>query len=96
MVKSRPRLCYLLGVCAWQRGVADEASDWLQRAAAGFVALGDIVGQGEALIDLGIPLIWRGELTKGLEITRQALELPLLPCSRPSSRATCPRPSRCR
>ncbi|NTU80123.1 MAG: hypothetical protein HGA45_12075, partial [Chloroflexales bacterium] len=62
LAAARPRLSYLLGVCAWQQGQVEGAYALLQRAAAGFAALGDQAGQGEALIDMVIPLFWLGDL----------------------------------
>lgn len=74
---ARPRLLYLLGVCAWQQGEVPDALMFLERAAERFAAVGDYAGQGEAFIDLSIPLFFQGNLERGLELNRAALELPI-------------------
>lgn len=75
--QTRPRLLYLLGVCAWQQGDLSSAETMLERARQGFAAIGDAVGQGEALIDLSVPLFFRGDLARGSALVEEAMQLPL-------------------
>jgi LuxR family maltose regulon positive regulatory protein len=79
---ARPRLIYLLGVCARQRGALDQAETLLRQALHGFEATGDKAGQGEALMELANVASGQHDYKRQLPLIEQALTHPLPPHSR--------------
>ncbi|MFL5805604.1 MAG: LuxR C-terminal-related transcriptional regulator [Roseiflexaceae bacterium] len=71
--ETRPRLAYLLGVCAWQIGELAEARALLQQALHGFDVAGDKAGQGEILTALATSLLLGGDFTRGDELVGEAV-----------------------
>jgi len=82
MRAARPRLRYLLGICAWQRWDSGTAIRLLEYAANDFARLGDTIRQGEALVFLSTALGHAGSLARARETAEQALFLPLHPARR--------------
>ena len=78
---TRPRLLYLLGVCAWQRGEVEEARALLSRALEAMQAIGDEASYGEVLGDLAACAILDMNLAEGETLIEQALTYPI---SRPT------------
>ncbi len=78
----RPRLAYLLGVCARQRGDLDAAQALLERALHGFEAAADEAGQGEALMELANVASGQHDYERQLPLIQQALAHPLPPHGR--------------
>jgi LuxR family maltose regulon positive regulatory protein len=80
--EARPRLAYLLGICARQRGDLDAAQALLERALHGFEAAGDEAGQGEALMELANVASGQHDYNRQLPLIQQALAHPLPPHGR--------------
>ena len=74
--EERPRLIYLLGVCAWQRGETIAAQTLLREAIRQFKAAGDEAGQVQAMIHLLPPLSMAADFRGVHEVTQQVLGLP--------------------
>lgn len=81
LVGARPRLNYLLGVCAWRRWELNTGRVLLEQALAGFEARRDVVGTGETLAHLAHCLALSGNFSEADEAIRRALEYPGLPYS---------------
>ncbi|MBE7470362.1 MAG: hypothetical protein DPW09_32750 [Anaerolineae bacterium] len=79
LTRARPRLNYLLGVCAWRRWELDTGRVLLEQALTGFEARGDAVGTGETLAHLAHCLALSGNFNEADEAIRRALEYPGLP-----------------
>ncbi len=79
LVAARPRLLYLLGVCAWRRWELDTSRMLLEQALSGFEAKGDAEGTAEALAHLAHCLALSGDFAATGEAIRRALEYPGLP-----------------
>ena len=80
--EARPRLTYLLGVCAWNRGQPKVAQPVLQSALSGFERTGDAVGEGEAVAHLAIAALLRGDFERSDALIHRALSCPILPRER--------------
>jgi LuxR family transcriptional regulator, maltose regulon positive regulatory protein len=74
---ARPRLVYLLGVCALQRGALEEARSLLEGALRGFEAAGDEAGQGEALQELVMAASQQHDYEGQARLIDRALARPL-------------------
>ena len=77
--ESRPRLQYLLGICALQIWELDTATAFFERALDGFRAAGDALGQGEALACLSTCRSTTGDFAGAAAAMEQALRLPTSP-----------------
>jgi LuxR family maltose regulon positive regulatory protein len=80
--EARPRLSYLLGICARQRGDLELAQSLLTRALRDFEAIGDEAGQGEALMELANVASGLHDYELQAPLIRQALARPLPPHGR--------------
>jgi LuxR family maltose regulon positive regulatory protein len=80
--EARPRLAYLLGVCARQRGDLDAAQALLERALHAFEAAADAASQGEALMELANVSSGQHDYQRQLPLIQQALAHPLPPHGR--------------
>ncbi len=72
-----PRLLYILGVCALQRGELEEAVAVLESARQGFEARGDRAGLGEVLLELVSAASLQQDHDRRAAFAQQALTLPL-------------------
>lgn len=79
---AHPRLIYLLGVCAWQRGEPLAAIDLLGDALRRCEAAGDEAGQISALTDLVPPLVMSARYGRVHEVSQHALAQRIGPASR--------------
>ncbi len=77
--EARPRLIYLLGVCAWHKGQPGVAQSLLQRALSGFGETGDLAGEGEAVAHLAIAALLQGDFDRSSALIRRALAGPTAP-----------------
>ncbi|MEW6142100.1 MAG: LuxR C-terminal-related transcriptional regulator [Chloroflexota bacterium] len=80
--EMHPRLIYILGVCALQRGDLEQASSLLERARRGFEMAGDEMGQGEVLLGLVDVASQGHDYERQAVSIGQALALPLPPHGR--------------
>lgn len=83
--ERRPRLVYLLGSCAWEKGDLDTAYAFLEDALRGFEAAGDEMEQGEALTDLANCAMLRADVERSAVLFDRALAHPLSPQRRVQS-----------
>ena len=74
---ARPRLSFILGVCALQRGDLGEAVALLESARKVFEANGDRVGLGEVLLELVSTASLQQDHARRAALAEQALALPL-------------------
>ena len=76
-VEAHPHLLYLLGICAWSKGEMVTAQRVLEKAVQGFEAVGDEVGQGEALADMANCALFQADFDSSLDLFNRALDHPL-------------------
>jgi ATP/maltotriose-dependent transcriptional regulator MalT len=74
---ARPRLLYILGVCALQRGELGEAVAFLEGARRGFEASGDQARLGEVLLELVSAASLQQDHNRRAVFAQQARALPL-------------------
>ncbi len=74
---ARPRLLYLLGMCALQRGELNDAMTLLESARRGFEISGDPVGQGETLLLMIDTASRQHDYAQQAVLAQQALTFPL-------------------
>lgn len=77
VLRNRPWLSYLLGVCAWETLDAKNVRDHLETARAGFEAQGNDVGLGETIVYLATYLGMSGDMEGSIEMVQLALSLPI-------------------
>ena len=75
--EQRPRLRYLDGVCAWESGDFLAAGAALQQAVEGFRTVGDVRGEGDALVYLATYNTTYGHVDAAIATSEQALTCPL-------------------
>lgn len=75
--ETRPRLSYLLGVCAWQKGETADAQALLESALRGFEAAGDEAGVGQTLADLATCALLETDFEHSHTLIRRALACPI-------------------
>ncbi|MFQ5858013.1 MAG: LuxR C-terminal-related transcriptional regulator [Anaerolineae bacterium] len=80
--EARPRLAYLLGICAWQKGDLDTAQSLLEEARRGFEAAGDEAAQGEVLAEMASCAFLQADFERGAALSDGALARPLSPHTR--------------
>lgn len=74
---THPRLLYLLGWCAIQRGELNDALAFLESARSGFQASNDQAGQGETLLLMIDTASRQHDFARQAALTQQALAFPL-------------------
>jgi LuxR family maltose regulon positive regulatory protein len=79
---GRPRLLYLLGVCARTGLEWDRAQLLFERARVGFAAQGNAAGEADTLAQLGTLLLFMGYRAESLTAVRGALAAPIAPHQR--------------
>ncbi|MFN8513563.1 MAG: LuxR C-terminal-related transcriptional regulator [Thermomicrobiales bacterium] len=82
MQGAYPRLAYLLGVIAWDRGHFSQVQPLVDRARAGFRVRGDREGEGSALAALIKVFAEAGAFPRSMALFDRALALPQRPHSR--------------
>ncbi|MBI1879944.1 MAG: hypothetical protein HYR94_17285 [Chloroflexi bacterium] len=80
--EARPRLAYLLGVCAWQQQHLTEAALRLEQALAGFETQAEPAKQGQTLAYLSDLAFFEANFPRGLALIEQALACPIPPHTR--------------
>ncbi|MCL5951031.1 MAG: LuxR C-terminal-related transcriptional regulator [Chloroflexi bacterium] len=73
---NHPRLFWLQGVASWQKGDLEAARPLLEQSLKGFEAVGDQVGQAEALAYLSTSAVLQGELVRCGDLIRRAVSFP--------------------
>ncbi|NCF68521.1 MAG: AAA family ATPase [Chloroflexi bacterium] len=76
---GHPRLAYLLGMCALQKGDTTVARRWLEEAQAQAQALGYRTTKGAALAALGSAAFVQLDFVRSVNLVSQALAYPLMP-----------------
>ncbi len=82
LIQRHPRLMLLLARCEIERGDYAAAGAHLEQARVAFVAAGDQMGEGEAVISLLTPAVQNDDRTQAAGLVARALELPLAPPGR--------------
>lgn len=80
--ETRPRLAYLLGVCALHQRQLAEAVFYLEQALAGFETAGEAVAQGKTLAYLSDLAFFQANFHQGLVLIERALARPIPPDTR--------------
>ena len=80
--QHHPRLLYLAGACAWQRGDIAAAPALLEQAREGFAAVCDIAGEGEALVEIATCALLLDDFPRLGPALGDGLRRPLAPRSR--------------
>lgn len=80
--EARPRLAYLLGVCALHQRQLTDAVFYLEQALAGFETAGEPVAQGKTLAHLSDLAFFQANFPQGLALIERALVCPIPPDTR--------------